>query len=111
MTDRFLVNYIHIYVCSCLFANWQEECSSKYKSVSPILVNNVKFGNSSVVTQLVCGSLEVTQRKIQSEIHRQMAKSVHPMGYLNKFLHLIRLFLSQFLAKAYFFTTFEFKIY
>ena len=74
MTDRFLVNYIHIYVCSCLFANWQEECSSKYKSVSPILVNNVKFGNSSVVTQLVCGSLEVTQRKIQSEIHRQMAK-------------------------------------
>ena len=74
MTDRFLVNYIHIYVCSCLFGNWQEECGSKYKSVSPILVNNVKFGNSSVVTQLVCGSLEVTQRKIQSEINRQMAK-------------------------------------
>ena len=63
MTDRFLVNYIHIYVCSCLFANWQEQCGSKYKSVSPILANNVKFSNSSVMTQLVCGSLEVTLRE------------------------------------------------
>ena len=41
----------------------KRKCSSKYKSVSPILVNNVKFSNSTVMTQLVCGSLEVTLRE------------------------------------------------